>query len=492
MVSFTDAEKQDLARLDQASPDLTNSGQQSVDSQLDYTPEEERAIVRKVDLCLLPGLTFLYLLSFLDRTNVGLARAQGMLKDIGLANKPEVYNTALALFFVGYVVFEIPAQLILKKFNPRVVLPTLTILFGVTSTLQCLVKDETGFYIARTALGVAEAGTFPGIVFVLSTFYKRKERTMRVSLFFGGAALAGAFGGILGYGFSFANGGGLPSWGWLFAGEGMFTVLVGISAYWWVPSGVRGAKFLTERQRDILVDRLRSDGGVDDDEPFSWKGAWDAFKDPFVHGYGWLFHCFAFSLYSLSLFLPTIIQQLGYASWRAQLLTVPIYAVAFLAILASCWFSHRINQRGTGIAVAGGIAIVGYLILILTHTAGARLVGAFFAVGGCYAALLLSWPSENVSPQTKRAVTSGNQIFIGDIGAITGSLVYRPSLSKNFYRVPHGIAILFTGLGCILALSLSLGMRRANVTDNAGRAEFVEKKGEEARGDRRRGYKFQI
>lgn len=81
---------------------------------------------------------------------------------------------------------------------------------------------------------------------------------------------------------------------------------------------------------------------------------------------------------------------------------------------------------------------------------------------------------------------------IGDIGAITGSLVYRPSLSKNFYRVPHGIAILFTGLGCVLALSLSLGMRRANVTDNAGRAEFVEKKGEEARGDRRRGYKFQI
>ena len=88
--------------------------------------------------------------------------------------------------------------------------------------------------------------TFPrllqGIVFVLSTFYKRKERTMRVSLFFGGAALAGAFGGILGYAISFVDGGGLPSWGWLFAIEGMFTVLVGISAYWWVPSGVRGAK----------------------------------------------------------------------------------------------------------------------------------------------------------------------------------------------------------------------------------------------------------
>lgn len=142
---------------------------------------------------------------------------------------------------------------------------------------------------------------------------------------------------------------------------------------------------------------------------------------------------------SLSLFLPTIIAQLGYASWRAQLLTVPIYALAFLAILVFCWASHRVNQRGSAIAVAGGIAIVGYIVLIATHTAGARLAGAFLAVGGIYAAngavsslrlprqrssltgttactaLLLSWPSENVSPQTKRAVTSGNQIFVSHL-----------------------------------------------------------------------------
>ncbi|TNY18958.1 MFS general substrate transporter [Rhodotorula diobovata] len=496
MAAFSDAEKQDLDRLGQASPDsdLTGSGQASVDSQVDYSPEEEKALVRKVDWALLPGLTFLYLLSFLDRSNVGLAKLQGLMKDIGLADKPEAYNTSLALYFVGYVLFEIPANMVLKKLNPRVVLPTLTILWGITAALQCLVKDEAGFYVARFFLGVSEAGLFPGIVFVLSCFYARKERTLRVSLFFGGAALAGAFGGILGFGIGKIEGGALESWGYLFLIEGLFTVLVGVSAYWWIPASPSRAKFLTERQRAILVARLRLDGGSTDEEPFSWQGVWDAFKDPFVHAYGWLFHCFAFGLYSLSLFLPTIVAQLGYASWRAQLLTVPIYALAFLAILVFCWASHRVNQRGSAIAVAGGIAIVGYIVLIATHTAGARLAGAFLAVGGIYAAnaLLLSWPSENVSPQTKRAVTSGNQIFIGDIGAITGSLVYRPSLSKNFYRLPHGVAILFTGLGCLLALSLSFGMHRANRTGNVGRAERVEKKGEEPKGDRRRGYEFQI
>ncbi|BGP41928.1 hypothetical protein JCM10449v2_005925 [Rhodotorula kratochvilovae] len=477
--SLSDAEKQDLSRLEQASPDLTNSGKQSLEAPLEFTAEEEARVVRKIDWYLLPGLTFLYLLSFLDRSNIGNAKLLGLMKDIGLANKPEAYNTALALYF---------------KFNPKIWLPTLTVAWGITSTLGALVTNEAGFYAARLCLGISEAGLFPGIVFVLSMFYKRKERTLRVSLFFGGAALAGAFGGILGWALGHINGGGLPSWGWLLAVEGMFTVLVGISAYWWVPNYPRQVTFLNDRERAILIARLQSDGDSGDDEPFTWQGVWDAFKDPFVHAYGWLFHCFAMTLYSLSLFLPTIIAQLGYSSWRSQLLTVPVYACSFAAILFFVWFSHKINQRGAAIAIAGGIAILGYIVLLTTHTAGARYTGTFFAVLGIYAAnaLLLAWPSENVSPQTKRAVASGMQIFIGDIGAIAGSLIYRPSLSTHFYRTPHGIAILYTGCGIILALGLSLAMHRANRVKNAARAERDEKRGEEPRGDRRRGYEFQI
>ncbi|GAA6063160.1 hypothetical protein JCM10212_006318, partial [Sporobolomyces blumeae] len=383
----------------------------------------------------------------------------------------------------------------LKRLNPKIVLPTLTILWGITSTLQCLVKNEPGFLAARFFLGVSEAGLFPGCCYILSTYYTRKERTLRISLFFGGAALAGAFGGILGWGIGFhVNGGGLPGWAWLFAIEGLFTILVGISAYWWVPKYPREAKFLNERERAILLARLAADADPADDEPFSLSGVWQAIKDPLVNAYGWLFHFYAMTLYSLSLFLPTIIAQLGYASWRAQLLTVPVYAAAFVAILLSCWFSHKINQRGTEIAGAGVVAIVGYIVVLSTTTAGARYAGVFIAVIGIYSAnaLLLSWPSENVSPQTKRATSSGMQIFIGDIGAIAGSLIYRPSLSDNFYRIPHGIAILYTSLGILLALALSWSMHRSNVAGNEKRARRAEERGDEAKGDRRRGYQFQI
>ncbi|GAA5895188.1 uncharacterized protein JCM6883_002346 [Sporobolomyces salmoneus] len=489
-------EKQDhLANSGANSYALSDDSTNPVES-ISYTLEEEKALVRKLDWKLIPGLTFLYLLSFLDRSNIGNAKAAGMMTDIGLQHKPEAYNTALALFFLGYVLFEIPANIVLKKFNPKLWLPTLTIAFGTCATLQCLVRNEPGFYAARFFMGVAEAGLFPGIVFVLSMFYQRKERTIRVSFFFGGAALAGAFGGLLGWGLAtpgHINGGGLPGWAWLFAIEGMFTVLIGVSAYWWIPGYPREAKFLSDRERSILISRLQSDGDSGDEEPFSWNGVWQALKDPLVNAYGWLFHAFAFSLYSLSLFLPSIIAELGFASWKAQLMTVPVYATAFVAILFFVFISRKI-YRGPAIAIAGLIGIAGYIVILTTHTPGSRYAGVFIAVIGIYSAnaLLLSWPSENVSPQTKRATSTGMQIFIGDIGAIAGVLIYRPDLSQNFYRLPHGIAILYTTLGVLLALSMSWRMHLANKEKNEGRASRAEKSGQEPKGDRSRGYLFQI
>ncbi|GAA5980656.1 hypothetical protein JCM11641_000165 [Rhodosporidiobolus odoratus] len=480
-------EKDDLSTLERSPP---QSPQDDHFAQVHFTPEEERAVVRKIDWVLLPGLTFLYLLSFLDRSNIGNAKLYNMLNDIGLAQNPSSYNTSLALYFLGYVLFEIPANVLLKRWNPKFWLPSLTVAWGVTATLQGLVKNEAGFYGARFFMGVAEAGLFPGCIFVFSMYYKRNERHWRVAVFFGGAALAGAFGGVLAWAIGKIHGTSLPDhWPWIFIIEGLFTVLVGISAYFWIPGYPREAKFLSEHEHAILLARLRADGDSADEEPFSWSGVWQALKDPLVLAYAWLFHGYAFPLYSLSLFLPTIIAQLGYASWKAQLMSVPVFAAAFLAILFFAYVSHKLNRRGLPIMICGFIAIVGYIVLMTTHTPGARYTGTFITVIGIYCAnaLLLSWPSENVSPQTKRATASATQIFIGDIGAIVGVLVYRPSLNANFFRVPHGIAILYTGFGMLIAGFLWWTMARANRSGNERRNEKSD-----GRGDRAKGYRFQL
>ncbi|KAK4049922.1 hypothetical protein OIV83_003746 [Microbotryomycetes sp. JL201] len=328
-----------------------------------------------------------------------------------------------------------------------------------------VVKNEAGFLAARFFLGVAEAGLFPGTVFVLSMYYARQERHWRVAIYFGGAAIAGSFGGILAYGIGkIPHFGDLPNWAAIFIIEGLFTVLVGISAFYWVPGYPRQATFLTPRERQILLARLAQDSDSADEEAFSWSGVWLAFKDPHVIGYALLFHGFAFGLYSLSLFIPSVIAQLGYTAANAQLLSVPLYLGAFVGIALVAEASRRTQTRALWIIVSGVVAIVGYIVLLTTHTPEKRYGGLVIAAVGIYAATsaLLAWPAMNTSPQTKRATASAIQIFIGDFGAVIGVLVYRPSFSDHFFRKAHIIAVGFTLFGTLVAAGLWWSMARAN------------------------------
>lgn len=121
------------------------------------------------------------------------------------------------LFFIGYVLFEVPCNIILKRTSPRAWLPTLTFAFAVVTTLQGVLQSRAGFYVIRFALGVSEAGLFPGVVYYLSMWYSRQERQFRVALFFCAATLSGAFGGVLAWGIAHMNGvGGLKGWRWIF------------------------------------------------------------------------------------------------------------------------------------------------------------------------------------------------------------------------------------------------------------------------------------
>ncbi|KIM43201.1 hypothetical protein M413DRAFT_398146 [Hebeloma cylindrosporum] len=408
----------------------------------DFNTPEDKALLRKIDLRLLPILTLLYLLSFLDRTNIGNAKIVGLTTDLKVS--PPQYNTALALYFIAYVIFEVPANIILKRFDPQIWLPTLTLFWGIVSICQGLITNKAGLFGIRFLLGVAEAGLFPGVIYVFSVYYRRHERSWRVAIFFGGSALAGAFGGILAYAIGKMHGiGGRTGWEWIFILEGILTVAIAFLAYFIVPTWSHRAKFLTEAEKKRLFQRLNADSDAALIERFEWVYVRQALTDHLVWGYAFLFHGFAFVLYSLSLFLPTIIAGLGFQSWQAQLMTVPPNSVAAISIWITVWVSSRINLRAPFIIGAAGVAIVGYIILLTTKTPGAQYVGTIFAAAGIYTgnALLLSWPGENVSAQTKRAVAVAMQITIGDIGAIAGVLIYRPSLNAHRFRTPHIIAI---------------------------------------------------
>ena len=157
----------------------------------------------------------MYLLAFLDRTNIANASVFGLQKDLGLTGNQ--YNTALTMFFIPYIVFEIPSNIILKRLKPHVWLAACMFLFGLVTICQGLVQNWSGLLATRFFLGLAETGMFPGSFYLIGMWYKRSEAQKRYSFFFGSTSLAGAFGGLLASAIGKMNGmRGYLGWRWIF------------------------------------------------------------------------------------------------------------------------------------------------------------------------------------------------------------------------------------------------------------------------------------
>lgn len=181
--------------------------------------DEERAaidkkLLRKLDLHLIPWLTLLYLISFLDRTNIGNAKIDGLLTDLHMSQNQ--YQASLSIFFISYALFEPLTNVLLKRLRPSIFLPLIMLLWGICMVCMGLVHDFSGLAAARFFLGMFEAGLFPGVNYYLSCWYKRSEFGIRAAVFFSAAALAGSFGGLLAAAIIQMRGvGGKAGWAWL-------------------------------------------------------------------------------------------------------------------------------------------------------------------------------------------------------------------------------------------------------------------------------------
>ncbi|KAJ5621000.1 hypothetical protein N7510_004984 [Penicillium lagena] len=425
----------------------------SSDSLAESVGINEKALLRKLDYKLLPPLTLLYLLSYLDRSNVGNAKLDGLTTDLNMSG--DQYLNGLTLFFVGYVLFEIPCNIILRRATPRIWLPTLSIIWGVVATLLGVVQNYSGFLSSRFFLGIAESGLFPGVVFYMSMWYKRNEQHYRIALFFSAASLAGAFGGILAWGIGHMDGvGGYSGWRWIFILEGLLTLVISFISYFWVYNYPSTAEFLSKEERQFIQFRLKNDNDATREEAFTWSAVLDAVKDPKIWLYGLGFHTLSLPQYTLSLFLPTIIEELGFSAAEAQLLTVPPYVIAVCLTIAVAVFSQRTRLRAPFIMGSSSIACIGYIMLLTDSHPGVCYVGTIFLAAGIFpaVAIVLSWPANNVSGQTKRCIANAMQISIGNCGAILGTQLYRTEMKPRYY-LGNGVALGYlVGNICVVGL----------------------------------------
>jgi len=327
-----------------------------------------------------------------------------------------------------------------------------------------LVHNLSGLIISRVFLGLMEAGFFPGVAFYLSCWYLRVEHSFRLAIFFAMATMAGAFGGLLAFGIGKMEGiGGKAGWSWIFILEGILTVIVSCVSPLMIKDWPRTAKFLTEKEREYVIYRLRND--VEDlESKFEVKYVWEAFKNPKMYMMILIYLGANCGTYAIAFFLPTIISNLGYAAATAQLMTVPPYVCACLATIGCAWLSDRIGARGLLNASVFAVGIMGFIVLISTSTPGARYVGTFFAAIGTFPAIALSitWNANNISDSpTKRAVSVALQSSCGSFGGVIGSYAYRKSDAPAF-RQGHAIMIglLSLSLVCSVLMVFYLGQKK--------------------------------
>lgn len=441
---------------------------------------DEKKILRKMDLRLIPMLALLYLLSFLDRGNIGNAKIEGLAEDLNMTGGQ--YNWTLTVFFFTYAAFEVPSNLLLKKLRPSVWLPSIMVAWGLVMTLMGIVQNYHGLLIARIFLGVTEAGLFPGVAYYITMWYCRHEAQFRQALFFSAASVAGAFSGLLAFGIAHMDGvGNLEGWRWIFILEGILTVVVAVIAYFTLYDFPETAGFLTDEERAFVVHRLKYQGQnkedgamkVAQDDTFQWKFVKAAFLDWQIWVNIWVYWGIVCPLYGISLFLPTIIRGLGYTSSTAQLLTVPIYITASVLAVVVAWYSDRVGKRYPFILVCLCIMAVGFIMCIAGGSVpGVVYAGVFIAACALYPAFPgnITWLSNNLAGSTKRATGQAIQIAVGNLAGAMASNFYRAEDSPR-YLLGHALELGFIVAGILGLLVLVFNYKRINAKRERQMAE---------------------
>ncbi|KJA24661.1 hypothetical protein HYPSUDRAFT_38748 [Hypholoma sublateritium FD-334 SS-4] len=460
------------------------------------TPEEHRRLTKRVlfklDCHILPPLALLWLANFIDRSNVGNAKIAGLAKDTHLVGNQ--FNTALAVFYVTYIAVELPSNIILKKMKPNRWIPLLVLLWGIVTTLSSLVESFGGLVAIRLFLGLCEGGLLPGIILYLSTIYKRHELQLRVGIFYASASLSGAFGGLLATAILHMDGvGGLAGWRWIYILEGLATVVSAIIAAYFLPETLAAASFFTEEEREFAIARFRLDSSsvgheVDaetpsptrtfedskepkdqelvenieadcklevaqnnpEEEQFEWREVIRGITDIQVWFSGLGYFGLLVSLYSYSLFLPTIVAGLGYSGSPAQLHTVPPYVPAAVLTVVVALLSDRLKWRGPFILICLPLAFIGYILAITADTNRTRYIAVFFMAAGVYpsAPSILSILPNNSSGHYKRATTTALQLAIANAGGFVATFAYTPDQAPKYVR-GHTISLAFVILSWV-------------------------------------------
>ncbi|KAK9785531.1 putative Major facilitator superfamily domain-containing protein [Seiridium cardinale] len=356
-----------------------------------YHRDMTKKLLRKVDIHLLPLLILIYikryLLNFLDRNNLSQARLGTLEADLGMHGTD--FNLATSILFVGYLLMQLPSNLLITRLRPSWYLGTAMTIWGTIAASQAAVHSFGALIACRFFLGFAEAPFFPGAVFLMSSWYTRNELAHRIAWFYAGSSLANAFGGLLGAGVlgNLSGAHGIAGWRWLFIIEGVITIVVATTAIFVLPDYPATTRWLSDEEKAYAQWRLVDDiGEADNGGASSIKdGVKLALKDPRLYLFTLLQHTSLLSQ-SFQYFFPTIVKTLGYGNIETLLITAPVWIGTFLVSLVVTYTSGKYRDRSIHIICLMLVSVVGNIIVVSSLNTGVRFFAMFLMPMGAVSA----------------------------------------------------------------------------------------------------------
>ncbi|WP_206952539.1 MFS transporter [Trinickia acidisoli] len=436
---------------------MTHSIDAAVDAADSALPADD-ALYRKISLRVVPFLFLCYVISFLDRINIGFAQLQ-MKHDLGFNDA--MYGLGAAVFYVGYVLCEVPSNMLLARFGARRTFARIMLLWGIASVGTMLVKTPGHFYLLRFALGVFEAGFFPGIVLYLTYWFPAPRRAAILSIFFAGVAVAGVLGGL----FSgwlmrdLAGTLGLAGWQWMFAIEGMPAIVLGLFALMRLVDSPAQATWLSAREKARVAQALADDDGGTPRHAHSAGALRQALRTPRVYLLAFIYFSLTCASLTLNFWMPLMIRDFGITDVVSiSLYTTIPNALGVIGLVAIARHSDRTGERRGHFAfctIAGAVA----LLLLTVHLPS---FAAMLAMLSCatiliFAALPIFWtmPSRCLS----KAAAAPGIALVSSIGITSGIVspwvigqikVHTGSMNDALYV----LAILLVASGCAVLLTM--------------------------------------
>jgi ACS family tartrate transporter-like MFS transporter len=430
--------------------------------------QARQSAIAKVTRRLIPFLCLCYAVNFLDRVNVGFA-ALAMNDDLGFT--PSMFGAGAGIFFVGYILFEIPSNLALQRFGARIWIARIMISWGLIAAAMALVNSETSFYVMRFLLGVAEAGFFPGIILYLTYWFPARERARIVSLFMAAVPLATVIGGPVSGALLELHGlGGLKGWQWLFIVEGLPAVLLGVIVLFFLDDRPEDASWLSKKERTELAATLAAEAKAT--RKIGYAGLGQALTRPRVLVLGLLYFCIAFGLYGIGFWMPQVIQTFGLAPLKIGLLTAIPYLFAAIAMVIWGWHSDRTNERIWHVALPLLLGGAAFAWSAYTGPLSLTLVALTLATLGIYAVVGTFW-SLPTAILTGTGAAAGIALVnsMGNLGGLAG-----PSIVGVIRQATGSFtgALLFLAgvlaLGAVIALLFGYATRARQVASPRARA----------------------